>query len=73
MDTVFPFGLPGPTAFYLTLYLLTLVVHVIFMNYVVVPEKALILLPAWRSRAVRGAAVGSDLAPGYQTARSSGM
>jgi hypothetical protein len=35
MDTVFPFGFPGPTAFYLTFYVLTLIVHVVFMNYVV--------------------------------------
>jgi hypothetical protein len=34
MDTPFPFGFPGPTAFYLTLYVVTMVVHVAFMNYV---------------------------------------
>lgn len=34
MDRLLPFGLPGPTAFYLTLYVLTMVVHVVFMNYV---------------------------------------
>ncbi len=34
MDTLFPFGLPFPTAFYLTLYVATLVVHVVCMNYV---------------------------------------
>jgi len=34
MDTLFPFGFPFPTAFYLALFVLTLVVHVIFMNYV---------------------------------------
>ncbi|MCA9285380.1 MAG: hypothetical protein KDA22_09210, partial [Phycisphaerales bacterium] len=34
MNAPLPFGLPGPTAFYLALYLLTLVVHVVFMNYV---------------------------------------
>jgi hypothetical protein len=34
MDRVFPLGFPFPTAFYLTLYVLTLVIHVIFMNYV---------------------------------------
>jgi hypothetical protein len=34
MDTPFPFGFPGPTAFYLTLYVVTLVIHVAFMNYV---------------------------------------
>lgn len=34
MDTLFPFGFPQPTAFYLTLYLLALVLHVVFMHYV---------------------------------------
>jgi len=34
MDTPFPFGLPLPTAFYLTVYVVTLVIHVVFMNYV---------------------------------------
>jgi hypothetical protein len=34
METAFPFGFPFPTAFYLTLYVSTLVIHVIFMNYV---------------------------------------
>ena len=34
MDTPFPFGFPPPTAFYLALYIGTLVVHVVFMSYV---------------------------------------
>ena len=34
MDTVFPFGFPLATAFYLTLFVVTLVLHVLFMNYV---------------------------------------
>ncbi len=34
MDAPFPFGLPFPTAFYLTIYLVTLMVHIVFMNYV---------------------------------------
>ena len=34
MDTVFPFGFPWPTAFYLTWYVITLCIHVVFMNYV---------------------------------------
>lgn len=34
MDRFFPLGFPGPTAFYLALYVGTLIVHVIFMNYV---------------------------------------
>ncbi|MCH7728335.1 MAG: hypothetical protein IH991_17935, partial [Planctomycetes bacterium] len=34
MDATFPFGLPTATAVYLTLYLLTLCMHIVFMNYV---------------------------------------
>ncbi|MCO6438269.1 MAG: hypothetical protein J5J06_14335 [Phycisphaerae bacterium] len=34
MDTAFPFGFPLPTAFYLFFYVFTLVIHVVFMNYV---------------------------------------
>lgn len=30
----FPLGLPGPTAFYLSLYVLTLAAHVVFLSYV---------------------------------------
>ncbi len=34
MNTAFPFGFPAPTAMYLVLYVVTLAVHVVFMNYV---------------------------------------
>ena len=34
MDAVFPVGFPSSTTFYLVIYVLTLVVHVAFMNYV---------------------------------------
>lgn len=34
MDATFPFGFPTATAWYLSLYVVTLVVHVFFMNYV---------------------------------------
>lgn len=34
MDNVFPFDLPWPTAFYEIFYVLTLGIHVVFMNYV---------------------------------------
>ncbi len=34
MDTPFPFGFPAPTAFYLVLFVVTLIVHVVLMNYV---------------------------------------
>ncbi|MBK8270147.1 MAG: hypothetical protein IPK83_18360 [Planctomycetes bacterium] len=34
MNTVFPIGFPAPTALYLTLFVTTLLLHVVFMNYV---------------------------------------
>lgn len=34
MDTTFPFGFPTATAFYLVWFVATLVLHVLFMNYV---------------------------------------
>ena len=34
MSNLFPFNQPGPTAFYLTLYVTTLLLHFIFMSYV---------------------------------------
>lgn len=34
MDRFFPLGFPGPTAFYLAIYVGTLIIHVVFMNYV---------------------------------------
>lgn len=34
MNVPFPFGLPGATQFYLIVYVVTLVIHVVFMNYV---------------------------------------
>jgi hypothetical protein len=34
LETTFPFGLSGPTQFYMALYLLTLVLHVFLMTYV---------------------------------------
>lgn len=34
MSDLFPFGFPGPTALYLTLYIVTLVLHVLPMGYV---------------------------------------
>lgn len=34
MQALFPFEFPAATAFYLSLYLATLVLHVVFMNYV---------------------------------------
>lgn len=45
MNTTFPFGFDAPTVFYLSLYLLTLVVHVFFMSYVLAGSLYL----AWAS------------------------
>ncbi len=33
MDALFPFGFPGPTAMYLTFYIVTGVIYGVFMNY----------------------------------------
>jgi len=35
LNTVFPAGFPAPTAFYLIMYVFTMVIHVVFMNYVI--------------------------------------
>ncbi|MCU0726205.1 MAG: hypothetical protein MUE73_10505, partial [Planctomycetes bacterium] len=35
MDAIFPLGFPLPTSFYMVLYVVTLVLHVLCMNYVI--------------------------------------
>lgn len=47
MHAAFPFGFPLPTAFYLSLYVLTLVVHVVCMNYVLA-GSAYLAVVRWR-------------------------
>ena len=49
METIFPFGFPWPTSFYMTLYLVTLVIHAMFMNYVVAGTALLVVLPLQKS------------------------
>jgi hypothetical protein len=51
MDAAFPFGLPFPTAMYLVFYLGTLVVHIVFMNYVLAGSATLAAMLAGRARA----------------------
>lgn len=34
MDQIFPFNLPAPTAWYAVLYVVTLLMHIVFMSYV---------------------------------------
>lgn len=41
MDTLFPFGFPRETACYLALYVLTLVLHALFMHYVLAGSACL--------------------------------
>lgn len=60
MDTIFPFGFPTATAFYLVLFVLSLVAHVLFMNYVLAGTAWL----AWSvvTGRLRLGSVSSDLA-----------
>jgi hypothetical protein len=43
MNTLFPFGFQWPTALYLVLYVVTLVIHVAFMNYVLAGSGYVVL------------------------------
>ena len=54
MDTAFPFGLPLPTAFYLTAYVVTLMIHVVFMNYVLAGTATLAVAYLTSYRSVMG-------------------
>ncbi|MRG93372.1 hypothetical protein [Polyangium spumosum] len=54
MDSPFPFGFPGPTAFYLVTFVLTLVSHVVFMNYVLAGTGVLVV------RRIRGKTEAND-------------
>jgi hypothetical protein len=47
MDSAFPFGFPFATAAYMALYVLTLVVHVVFMNYVLAGSAYLAVVAVW--------------------------
>lgn len=49
MEQVFPLGFPPATAFYLTLFVLTLLVHVLFMNYVLAGTAYLLWYRVWNS------------------------
>jgi hypothetical protein len=48
VNTLFPFGFPWPTAFYMTLFVLTAAIYMIFMQYVTAAAIALLAGPvAW--------------------------
>jgi len=67
MNAPFPFGFPGATAFYLTLYVVTLLIHVAFMNYVLAGATCLVF-GLGRGRAGSATTTG---APSIRTATSS--
>ena len=50
MNDVFPFGFPIPTAFYLTLYILTFVLHQIFVHYVLAGSLYVAWVTIWPGR-----------------------
>ena len=43
MNTLFPFGFPWPTAMYLTLFVITATIYMVFMNYVLAGAIVLVL------------------------------
>jgi len=50
MDTIFPFGFPPATAFYLTMYILTFVLHQAFMHYVLAGSLCLTWCTIFKGR-----------------------
>ncbi len=50
MESLFPFGLPWSTQLYLVLYLATLVIHVLFMNYVLAGSGYLAAISLFEKR-----------------------
>ena len=58
MNTLFPFGFPWPTAMYLTLFVVTAAIYMVFMNYVLAGAIVLLvgyLAPGARRRVEGGA------------------
>lgn len=70
MNAPLPFGFPAPTAFYLALYVLTLVVHVAFMNYVL--AGTIWLAVNWRARPLPGTLRATDVLRDWMPAMLSG-
>jgi hypothetical protein len=57
METLFPFGFPWPTAMYLTLFIFTAAIYLVFMNYVLAGAMVLLvgyLAPRARRRVEGG-------------------
>ena len=65
MEAMFPFGFPRATGFYLVLYVVTLVIHVVFMNYVLAGS----LYVAWVSVFTGGESLRRQKTPMASTLR----
>ena len=50
MLSMFPIGLPWPTVMYLVLYIVTLIIHVVFMNYVLAGSWYLVSISLFERR-----------------------
>lgn len=59
MNAAFPFDLPMPTAFYLSAYVLTMVIHVVFMNYVL--AGTVVLAGSYFVKGDRGTGASSSI------------
>ncbi len=53
METLFPFGFPWPTAMYLTLFIVTAAIYMVFMHYVL--AGGIVLLLGYMAPGARGA------------------
>lgn len=63
MNTPLPFGLPLSTALYMAVYLITLIIHVVFMSYVIAGTGYLAIASAARLRK------GSPASPAFSVLR----
>jgi hypothetical protein len=61
MDTIFPFGFPWPTAMYLTFFIVTAVLYMVFMQYVL--AGAMVLVAGCLVSGVRNRVVARAIAP----------
>lgn len=61
MDQVFPFGFPLTTLLYLVLYVVTLAIHVVFMNYVLAGTGYLAIVSVFRGKQAAAGPMGAKL------------
>ena len=61
METLFPFGFPGPTAMYLALFVLTAAIYTVFMQYVL--AGSIVLLVGYVAAIARSRASAGPVRP----------